>query len=276
MAYLALARLLLGQGRPDEAAALLDPLLELLAPLGVPLYVSAGLGIRGAVHLVAGDESAAGTALAGSQRLAASIGNPRLEGQAVHHLAELARRGGEDDRAENLLHRALALRATAGVRPGVAESLEALAALAAARRSPTEAARLSGAASALRGEMGLARWPVDEGTYDAEVLGVRRALGGDGFAAAWAEGAALSTEQAVAYVSRARGERKRPSAGWASLTPTELEVVKLVAKGLTNPEIGERLFIGRSTVKTHLAHVFTKLGLGTRSELAAEATRRGL
>lgn len=62
----------------------------------------------------------------------------------------------------------------------------------------------------------------------------------------------------------------------ATLTPTEIEVVKLVAKGLTNPEIGERLFIGRGTVKAHLAHVFAKLDIATRAELAAEATRRGL
>src|SRR5688572_17929645 len=78
------------------------------------------------------------------------------------------------------------------------------------------------------------------------------------------------------HVPPTRRERKRPSSGWASLTPTELDVVKVVATGLTTPEIGERLFIGRGTVKTHLAHVFTKLGVSTRSELAAEVTRRGL
>jgi DNA-binding CsgD family transcriptional regulator len=53
-------------------------------------------------------------------------------------------------------------------------------------------------------------------------------------------------------------------------------VVKLVAEGLTNPEIGERLFIGRGTVKTHIAHAFAKLGVSTRTELAAQAIRRGL
>ena len=73
-----------------------------------------------------------------------------------------------------------------------------------------------------------------------------------------------------------KGERKRPSSGWASLTPTEVEVIRLLAQGLTNPQIGERLFIGRATVKTHVAHVFAKLGVTTRAELAAEATRRGL
>jgi DNA-binding CsgD family transcriptional regulator len=67
---------------------------------------------------------------------------------------------------------------------------------------------------------------------------------------------------------------KRPSSGWASLTPTELQVVKFAAEGLSNPEIGERMSIGRGTVKTHLTHVFAKLGLSTRAALAAEATRR--
>jgi DNA-binding NarL/FixJ family response regulator len=52
-------------------------------------------------------------------------------------------------------------------------------------------------------------------------------------------------------------------------------VIKLVAKGLTNPQIGERLFVSRATVKTHLAHIFTKLGVRTRAELAAETTLRG-
>jgi DNA-binding CsgD family transcriptional regulator len=124
--------------------------------------------------------------------------------------------------------------------------------------------------------MGLARWPADQGPHDAVVHGIRQQLGEHGFTAAWEEGSALSPQEAVAYVSRARGQRRRPSTGWASLTPTELEVVKLVAQGLTNPQVAERLFISRGTVKTHLAHVFTKLGLITRAQLASEATRRSL
>jgi DNA-binding CsgD family transcriptional regulator len=64
--------------------------------------------------------------------------------------------------------------------------------------------------------------------------------------------------------------------GWESLTPTERAVVKLVAEGLTNPQIGGRMFIGRGTVKTHVQHAFAKLGVNTRSQLAGEAIRRGL
>ena len=80
----------------------------------------------------------------------------------------------------------------------------------------------------------------------------------------------------IEYVSRARGERKRPTVGWANLTPTERRIVALVAAGLTNPQIAERMFIARGTVKVHLSHVFAKLAVSTRAELAAQATKRGL
>src|SRR5690242_12520405 len=94
------------------------------------------------------------------------------------------------------------------------------------------------------------------------------------FQAAWDEGAALSTEEAIAYAQRGRGERKRPSSGWASLTPTELDVVRLVSEGLANKDIAARLFISPRTVQTHLTHVYTKLGLTSRVQLAQEAARR--
>ena len=71
-----------------------------------------------------------------------------------------------------------------------------------------------------------------------------------------------------------RGPRGRPQFGWDSLTPTEHRVVDLAAEGLTNPQIGEHLYVSRRTVQTHLAHVFTKLGISSRAQLAAEATRR--
>ncbi len=75
-------------------------------------------------------------------------------------------------------------------------------------------------------------------------------------------------------VRRARVREARPTFGWASLTPTELGVTRLVADGLTNPEIGARLYISRRTVETHLSHVFRKLDLANRTQLVAELSRR--
>jgi DNA-binding CsgD family transcriptional regulator len=93
------------------------------------------------------------------------------------------------------------------------------------------------------------------------------------FNVAWAEGAGLSIEEAIAYAQRGRGQRKRPANGWASLTPTELDVVRLVSDGLGNKDIATRLFVSPRTVQSHLTHVYTKLGLTSRVQLAQEAAR---
>jgi DNA-binding CsgD family transcriptional regulator len=99
-------------------------------------------------------------------------------------------------------------------------------------------------------------------------------LGAEAYAAARAEGVAMSMQESIGWARRARGTRKRPAGGWESLTPTEQQVVELVAQGLTNPQVAERMFISRGTVKTHLEHIFRKLDVRSRTELAAIALRR--
>jgi DNA-binding CsgD family transcriptional regulator len=71
-----------------------------------------------------------------------------------------------------------------------------------------------------------------------------------------------------------RGPRQRPTTGWASLTPTELAVVELITEGLTTVEVAHRLYVSRHTVATHVKHVFSKLGISSRVELAAIAAPR--
>ncbi|RWO21079.1 MAG: tetratricopeptide repeat protein [Mesorhizobium sp.] len=205
----ALARLLIGREAPADARDMIAGFVDLLRPLGMPINVSEGLNVLGAAHLALGNEAAAAEALAAAKAEAESISNPWLGAQAIYLLGELARRRGGLDEAEGLHHDALAMRASRGLRPGVAESLEALAALAVQHDSYAEAARLFGAASTLRDQMGLARWPVQMASYDSDVNDTRKALGEDAFAAAWAEGAALTVDAAVAYAGRAHGERRR-------------------------------------------------------------------
>jgi len=90
-----------------------------------------------------------------------------------------------------------------------------------------------------------------------------------------AEGRTLDCDAAIAFARRARGERGRPRFGWDSLTPTELAVVDEIVAGRSNPEIARALFVSRETVKTHLSHIFAKLGVTSRAELAAVAAARG-
>jgi DNA-binding CsgD family transcriptional regulator len=180
---------------------------------------------------------------------------------------------GEPDQAERDAHKALVCAAALDAHATTPEALECLAAMASHAESHREAARLFGAAHAMRERMGIVRYKVYEADHDISVAALRTALGGNDFESAWAEGSALSAEKAIAYAQRGRGERKRPTSGWASLTPTERDVVELVRESLGNKEIATRLFVSPRTVQTHLTHVYTKLGLTSRVQLVQEAAR---
>lgn len=121
--------------------------------------------------------------------------------------------------------------------------------------------------------MGMVRFLIYRNECENLVDTVREALGDNEFDTLWAEGAALSAQEAIAYAQRGRGERKRPTTGWGSLTPTERGVVHLVTEGLSNKDIATRLFISPRTVETHLTHVYTKLRLASRVQLVQEAAR---
>ena len=136
------------------------------------------------------------------------------------------------DLAERDAHEALACAAEVQARHCVPDVLECLAALACEAGEPPRGCsvvqRSRRACGSAQAEV---RWQIFQPAYDAACTGAREALSTGDFEAAWAEGAALSTEAAIAYAQRGRGERKRPSSGWASLTPTELDVVRAGQRG---------------------------------------------
>jgi DNA-binding NarL/FixJ family response regulator len=156
----------------------------------------------------------------------------------------------------------------------VPDCLDALAEVAAGLDAHEDAVRLLAAAERARAEMGTVRVPAEDDHWSSLESMLRQALGTDGYEAARAQGAEMTSNDAVEWARRARGPRKRPPGGWESLTPTEIKVAELVAEGLTNPQIGERMFISRATVKTHVAHIFNKLDVHSRTELGAIAALR--
>jgi predicted ATPase/class 3 adenylate cyclase/DNA-binding CsgD family transcriptional regulator len=193
--------------------------------------------------------------------------------RALSTRAQVAIAQGEPEQAERDAHDALAS-VPEGVRHmGTSDTLECLATVTGGIGNYREAARLYGSAAAIRQRMGAVRFKVWDPGYEASVAALRNVMGEADFEAAWAEGAALSTEEALAYAKRGRGERKRPTTGWASLTPTERDVVRLVSEGLGNNGIATRLFVSPRTVQSHLTHVYTKLGLTSRVQLVQEAAR---
>jgi predicted ATPase/DNA-binding CsgD family transcriptional regulator len=234
----ALGALHLWAGEPDAAITRLAAEAR-STDGGRPTYLAArALPALAAAHRQAGAaEQAAATAERGAA-LARERGMPAVLADCLDEQAHV-----HEDADRH--HQALAIRVRHGLRPGIVRSLEALAAYA----PQEQAARLRDAAAAARAQLGLApgAGPSDD------------------------DGAVMSLEDAAAYASRARGTRRRPDHGWGSLTPAETEVVRLAVNGLSNPEIGARLYMSRSTVKTHLSHVYAKLGVANRTELAAQA-----
>jgi predicted ATPase/class 3 adenylate cyclase/DNA-binding CsgD family transcriptional regulator len=192
---------------------------------------------------------------------------------ALSARARVAIAAGEPEQAERDAQDALTCGAGIEAYLFVPDILECLAALVGQDDSHREAARLLGAAHAIRLRMGAVRFKIYDADYETSVAALRDTMGENDFDAAWAEGAALSVEEAIAYARRGRGQRKRPTSGWGSLTPTERDVVQLVSEGLANNDIASRLFVSPRTVQTHLTHVYTKLGLTSRVQLAQEAAR---
>ncbi|OBF86186.1 transcriptional regulator [Mycobacterium sp. 852002-51163_SCH5372311] len=293
------------QGKTIAARAAAETAIETAADLSV---VIEGLGYLtlGSAHLAAGDVGAAKDALTqaysripdvgfvttnnlwraetelaagdaeaarpyADQAVSSTTGFFRMK--ALIARARVALADGEVEVAERGVHDALACAAGIKAQVGVPDAFDCLALLAAQAGSYPEAARLVGAADAVRERTGEVPYEIYRADHEALVASLRDAMGHDHFEAARAEGAALSTEEAIAYAQRGRGERKRPSTGWASLTPAELDVVRLVREGLGNKDIAARLFISPRTVETHLTHVYTKLGLASRVQLAQEAAR---
>jgi predicted ATPase/DNA-binding CsgD family transcriptional regulator len=192
-------------------------------------------------------------------RLAVAAGRPEL----AHGVAEAMEEAAAVNPAPSWRGSALVCRGLAEADAGALR-----AAVQAYRESPRPAERAwalveAGAAMGRAGHREEAIAWLTEGQDDCEELGAVRDVA--------RAGAAL---RGLGVRRGRRGSRRRPPTGWDSLTPTELEVVALVAEGLTNAEIGGRLFISGRTVESHLSHVFAKLSIASKLQLAAEAARR--
>jgi DNA-binding CsgD family transcriptional regulator len=196
-------------------------------------------------------------------------------GVALVSRARLHAAAGDAEEAGALAREALPILGREGHIGGLIEAIELFGLLASDAGGAAEATRLWAAAATARGTTGYRfRWPVAAGDMDTAVAGARAALGDDEFAGAWRDGERMSLDEARGSATRGHGERPRAASGWEALTAMEEKVAALVAEGLTNRQIGERLFISRHTVDTHLRHVFAKIGVSTRVDLAARAARR--
>src|SRR6266508_2277860 len=262
----------LAEGNAAGATEKLAVVVSVARPSIISWIAAVPLVVLAQAQLALGEANEAAAFLEEANAIAQPGKLTWVRGRVAGVRAELATREGDVQKAESEAHEALTLAREAGDQMGVVDALELLARIAAEQESHREAVRLWAAADSMRDRLGY-RLVIDRASQDAAIAKARENLAD--FSAVWAEGAKLSVEDAIAYAARGRGERKRPTTGWASLTPSELEVARLVGEHLSNPEIAARLFVSRATVKTHLVHIFAKLGVDSRSALAAEALKRG-
>jgi non-specific serine/threonine protein kinase len=191
----------------------------------------------------------------------------------------------EHDQAEGYLKEALALNRELGNWAYGAYCLEGFAGLAGAREQGMRAARLWGAAEALRTNIG-APLPPEPRSYYERSMSAARALPGEGaWEAAFAQGMAMSAEEAAEYAlsEEVAPAPESPPVGRETdepltdpLTAREREVAAMVAQGLSNRQIAQELYLSERTIENHVSKILRKLNLAARTEIAAWATERRL
>jgi len=189
----------------------------------------------------------------------------------------------DHDAAAGFLKESLALNREIGSWEYVAYCLEGFAGLAGARTQGARAARLWGAAEALRRTISAPLPPADQPDYDRSMAAARAGLGEASWEAAFAEGQSMPLEEAVEY---ALSEKEEPTLsispmpespstnGLTNLTRREREVAALVGSGLTNRQIASELVVSERTVDHHVASILKKLGLHSREQVASRLDDR--
>jgi DNA-binding CsgD family transcriptional regulator len=207
--------------------------------------------------------------------------------QIIETLADLggiAQVRGDWQLAADLAGESLALVRSLGWRWYLPEGLELLAGVAIAIGQVKRGVHLLAAVEALREATGAARQPVFRESYARNVELARAKLGKLAFAAAWATGRTLDVAHAIDEAldiamlvnRRQAGERAQDLAQTMGLTQREAEVLRLLATGQSDRQIGDRLFISARTVTTHTSNIYQKLGIHGRSEATAWAVKHGL
>jgi DNA-binding CsgD family transcriptional regulator len=190
-------------------------------------------------------------------------------------LAKVKAHQGDHVSARALYEESLVIAREMGNKLNIVDCLEGLAVVIAKQGEPAWAARLWGAAEALRDAMGTPIPPVYRTEYERSVTAARTQLGEKVFAQAWAEGRAMTPEQVldvqtpgmkpISESSSSTPPTKASPTYPAGLTSREVEVLRLVAQGLTDAQVAEQLVISPRTVNTHLTSIYGKIGVSTRS-----------
>jgi DNA-binding CsgD family transcriptional regulator/tetratricopeptide (TPR) repeat protein len=255
--------------------------LALWRELGDTWQISAGLRELGAIANLQGKHEEAAARCTESLSLARQLGDKHRMAFALKALGDVALRQQDIRRATAFLAEGLALSRDTGNLLTTETCLEGLAEVALAEGRHDRAARLVGAAEAMREVLGRHRMQANQHAFEACIETARAVLRDPAFGAAWKAGQSMTAAEAVefALVEPGREAPDQPAASKkqsAPLAPREREVAALIARGLTNRDIAVSLEITERTAETHVQHILNKLGFGARAQIAAWAVEQGL
>jgi ATP/maltotriose-dependent transcriptional regulator MalT len=271
-------RFLSGSFESQGEYALARPLAEESVELFRQGEDKFGLGITlsrlGITALAQGDHTAAWAYLEEGVAISREIEDSWALALALRNLGIGAFRLGDYERSATWLRESLAVLREPG-NPLYMQNLELLAAAVSMQGEHGRAAWLFGAAEALREAVGAFVLPLYRAEYDRGVAATRTGLDEAAFSAAWSEGRAMTPEQAVEYALEPSSATPRLKNA-ANLSTREVEVLALVAEGLTDPQVAERLYLSPRTVGQHLRSIYQKLGVPSRAAAVKEAVGRDL
>src|SRR5436305_830513 len=265
--YLLARALFESQSDLTRAAALAEQSLALQREVGAKYFIHEPLRLLGEIRLAQGEQTRARELAEESVETEEDIGGGGLAASALICLARVIAAQGDHAAARALYQESFALLHKLGDKERIATCLEGLGAVVPAQGSVEAAltgarwaAQLWGAAETLRQHIGAPLPPVYRTDYEQAVAAARSALGEKAFASAWAEGRTMMPEQALAAEGQPLLPTPTPPAGPAAtypagLTVREVEVLPLVAQGLTDAQIAEQLVISPRTVNNHLTSI---------------------
>ncbi|MEP6774169.1 MAG: tetratricopeptide repeat protein [Chloroflexota bacterium] len=281
---------LLGHGDYVRARYLFEEGLAVSLQLGNKRFITSLLLNQGEVARLQSDYESAKSLYERALVLAHEAGDKWLIGNISYNLGHVAQHHEQHEQAAALFREGLALMKELGHKRDITVGLAGLAgAIAQAQQQPHNAALLFGAVDAALEAIGTGLDAVDQAEFESSLATVRAQLDPQAFAQAWAEGHTLSLPQAaelalqppdrqLALKTREAGatpesEDALPHALDAGLVATypdgltvrEVEVLRLVAAGLSNPQMAERLALSHHTVQAHVRSIYSKIGVTSRS-----------
>ena len=256
------------RGEHGAARAALEEAISLLRADQDRHMLSVAEGQLGRVLFAEGQHNEAAALFQMTLTVKQEEGDRRSEGFSQQMLGRLARMRGDAAAARDRYRLALKLYGDVGDRPSIATVLDLFVELALDEGHVARAARLSGASDALRTAMNIPVAPVDQ-PIRARIATAADAFGAAEFERRCAVGRAMTLVQAVEYALEEPRDTAAPgTAPPRVLTRREREVADLIADGLTNRQIADRLVIAERTADTHVQNILAKLGCASRAQIA--------